>query len=50
MDGIGGRSTYFAGGSFFDGKGQPQQSNAVSHRCVPTRHRKINVINTGRRG
>jgi TldD protein len=50
MDGIGGRSTYFAGGSFFDGKGQPSQSNAVSHRCVPTRHRKINVINTGRRG
>ena len=49
LDGIGGRSTYFAGGSFFDGKGQPQQVNAVSHGCVPTRHRKINVINTGRR-
>jgi len=49
MDGIGGRSTYFAGGSFNDGKGQPQQSNAVSHHCVPSRHRKINVINTGRR-
>jgi len=31
-----------------DGKGQPSQSNAVSHGCVPTRHRNINVINTGR--
>ncbi|HEX2091219.1 MAG TPA: metallopeptidase TldD-related protein, partial [Longimicrobiaceae bacterium] len=49
VDLIGGRSTYFTGGSFFDGKGQPSQSNAVSHGCVPTRHRRINVINTGRR-
>ncbi|HEV2146707.1 MAG TPA: TldD/PmbA family protein [Longimicrobiaceae bacterium] len=49
MDGLGGKSSYFLGGSFFDGKGQPSQSNAVSHGCVPTRHRKINVINTGRR-
>jgi TldD protein len=49
MDLLGGRSTYFVGGSFFDGKGQPSQSNAVSHGCVPTRHRKINVINTGRK-
>ncbi len=49
MDGIGGRATYWTGGSFFDGKGQPSQSNAVSHGCVPSRHRKINVINTGRK-
>jgi TldD protein len=49
MDGLGGRSTYFVGGSFFDGKGQPSQSNAVSHGCPATRHRQINVINTGRR-
>jgi len=48
VDLIGGKSTYFLGGSFFDGKGQPSQSNAVSHGCVPTRHRRINVINTGR--
>jgi TldD protein len=48
MDGLGGPSTYFRGGSFNDGKGQPSQSNAVSHGCPPTRHRKINVINTGR--
>jgi TldD protein len=49
MDGLGGPSTVFVGGSFFDGKGQPSQSNAVSHSCPATRHRKINVINTGRR-
>ena len=50
MDGLGGRSTYFVGGSFFEGTGQPSQSNAVSHGCPATRHRGINVINTGRRG
>jgi TldD protein len=49
MDGLGGPSTYFIGGSFNDGKGQPSQSNAVSHGCPATRHRQINVINTGRR-
>ena len=48
MDLMGGRSSYWLGGSFNDGKGQPSQSNAVSHGCVPTRHRGINVINTGR--
>jgi TldD protein len=48
MDLIGGRSTYWAGGSFGDAKGQPAQSNAITHACVPTRHRQINVINTGR--
>ena len=48
MDMIGGRSAYRVGGAFNDGKGQPSQSNAVSHGCVPTRHRQVNVINTGR--
>jgi len=48
MDLIGGPSTYWAGGSFGDGKGQPSQANAISHGCVPTRHRQVNVINTGR--
>jgi TldD protein len=46
MDLIGGESTYFLGGAFGDGKGQPSQSNAVSHGCVPTRHRNVTVINT----
>ena len=30
------------------GFNKPSQANAVSHGCVPTRHRQINVINTGR--
>jgi TldD protein len=49
MDLIGGPSTYEMGGSFFDGKGQPSQSNAVSHGCPVARFRGVNVINTGRR-
>lgn len=48
MDRIGGPRSYFVGGSFYDGKGQPSQSNAVSHGCVPARFRNVNVINTGR--
>jgi TldD protein len=48
MDMIGGKSSYQLGGSFFDGKGQPSQSNAVSHGCPPARFRGVNVINTGR--
>ena len=49
MDMIGGQKSYFMGGAFNDGKGQPGQSNAVSHGCVPSRFRNINVINTGRK-
>jgi TldD protein len=48
MDMIGGRRSYEVWGSFFDGKGQPGQVNAVSHGCVPARFRGVNVINTGR--
>ncbi len=40
---------YALGGSFFDGKGEPGQSNAVSHGCAPSRFRQINVINTARK-
>ncbi len=50
MDGIGGRESYRLGGSFFDGKGQPGQVNAVSHGSPPARFRQVNVINTGRKG
>ena len=49
MDMIGGKKSYFLGGAFNDGKGQPGQVNAVSHGCVPSRFRNINVINTGRK-
>ncbi|MGZ3333532.1 MAG: TldD/PmbA family protein [Gemmatimonadaceae bacterium] len=49
MDMIGGQKSYVMGATFFDGKGQPGQVNAVSHGCVPSRFRNINVINTGRK-
>ena len=48
LDMVGGPRSYFLGGAFGDAKGQPSQSNAVTHGCVPTRHHQINVINTGR--
>lgn len=37
------------GGSFFDGKGQPSQSSAVSHGSSTTRFNGINVINIARK-
>ena len=45
-DALGGRDTYRLGGSFNDGKGEPGQSNAVSHGCPIARFRGINVLNT----
>jgi TldD protein len=48
MDMIGGRSSYWLGGSFGDGKGEPGQSNSVSHGCPPARFRDVNIVNTGR--
>ena len=48
LDGLGGPSSYGIGGTFNDGKGQPGQSNAVSHRCPPARFRGVTVLNTGR--
>jgi TldD protein len=39
---------YRLGGAFNDGKGQPSQSNAVSHGSATTRFNGVNVINTGR--
>ncbi|MGH7674151.1 MAG: metallopeptidase TldD-related protein, partial [Gemmatimonadales bacterium] len=48
MDMIGGKDSYQINGSFNDGKGQPGQSNAVSHGCPPARFRQVNVLNTGR--
>jgi len=40
-------SEYWVGGSFNDGKGEPGQSNAVSHGCAPARFRGIDVLATG---
>jgi TldD protein len=43
---LGGRRTYELGATFFDGKGQPAQSNAVSHGCPVALFRNATVINT----
>ena len=47
--GIADQSDYRLGGSFFDGKGQPAQSSAVSHGCATSRFTGVNVINTSRK-
>jgi TldD protein len=49
MELIGGPRSYHMGGAFGDAKGQPGQSNAISHGCVPARFKQVNIINTGRR-
>ena len=49
LEAIGGRKSYEIGGSFFDGKGQPGQVNAVSHGAVPAKFKQVNIINTGRK-
>jgi TldD protein len=40
---------YRLGGAFNDGKGQPAQSNAVSHGAATSRFNGVNVINTARK-
>lgn len=46
-DMVGGAGTYRLGGSFHDGKGQPGQSNAVSHGCPPARF-SATIVNTAK--
>ncbi len=46
-DGIGGKALYKLWGTSADGKGEPGQTNAVSHGCAPARFRNITVLNTG---
>jgi TldD protein len=48
MDMIGGASSYWVGGAFNDGKGEPSQINSVSHGCVPARFRNVTILNTSR--
>jgi TldD protein len=43
---LGGRGTYELGAALNDGKGQPGQSNAVSHGCPVALFRNVNVLNT----
>jgi TldD protein len=49
-DAICSKEEYMLGGSFYDGTGEPGQSNAVSHGCAPARFRQINILNTGNAG
>jgi TldD protein len=49
MRAIGGQKSYELGGAFGDAKGQPGQSNSVSHGCVPAIFTQCNIINTGRK-
>jgi len=48
LDMLGGKATYQLGGAFSDGKGQPVQSNSVSHGCPVARFKKVNILNTAR--
>ena len=43
------QSDYRLGGSFFDGKGQPEQVSAVSHGSSTARFNGVNIINTARK-
>jgi len=48
MDMIGGKSSYWLGGTFTDGKGEPGQVNSVSPGCPPARVKNVNIVKTGR--
>ncbi|MCC6993266.1 MAG: TldD/PmbA family protein [Deltaproteobacteria bacterium] len=49
-DMIAGQREWVMGGTLGDGKGEPVQSNGVSHGCSPARFRKVNVLSTNTRG
>jgi len=49
LDGLGDQSTYFLGGTFTCGKGQPMQAAPVSHGAVPARFRGVTILNTDRK-
>ena len=46
LDELGDASTYMLGGAMYDGKGEPGQSNPVSHGCPVARFSGQRVINT----
>jgi TldD protein len=48
-DAIGGPRSWWLGGSLSDGKGEPGQTNSVSHGCPPARFKQVNILNTNRR-
>jgi TldD protein len=46
MEAVGGPQTYYLGGAFNCGKGQPGQSAPVSHGCPSALFRQVNILNT----
>jgi TldD protein len=46
---LGGAREWQLGGALNDGKGEPGQSNAVSHGCPPARFKQVNILNTNQR-
>jgi TldD protein len=49
-DMLGGPKTWEMYGTLWDGKGEPQQVNAVSHGCPPARFHGIDILNVNARG
>jgi TldD protein len=47
---IGGARSWRMSGAMNDGKGEPMQSNAVSHGCPPAQFKAIQVLNTHAQG
>jgi TldD protein len=50
MEAVGGPQTYYLGGAFTCGKGQPGQAAPVSHGCPAVLMRGISVLNAVREG
>ncbi len=48
-DAVAGSRSWELFGAMDDGKGEPNQSNAVSHGSAPARFRKVNIVNTNAR-
>jgi TldD protein len=46
LEAVGGPQTYYLGGAFNCGKGQPGQVAAVSHGCPTTLFRNVRILNT----
>jgi TldD protein len=47
---LGGPKSWEMYGTLWDGKGEPGQSNAVSHGCPPARFHGIDILNVNARG
>jgi len=48
-DMVGGPESWELHGTLWDGKGEPMQTNAVSHGCPPARFRGVDILNVNAR-